>query len=543
FILNLPETQFPEEVNLTDYVLNRHLVSEEEAQRTAFYSGDRVITYKALNQMVNRMGNGLRGLGIGKGDVVMLRIPNSVEFVVCALALHRLGAIVIPTMVLLREKTLTYVANASEAKAIICAHDILDEIELGRPKHQTVKHIVAIGGDRAELKARGYASYEELIESSIDQLESVKVRRDDVAAVFFTSGTTGAPKGCMHMNMTLMGAPNAVPATLGGMRPDDIVSGSPPLAFVFGYGYLMLFPLLHSIPSILIEGRLSPERMFETIEKYKVTIFCSAPAAYNQMVNVPDANKRYDLSSLRITMSGSAPLLPATIQQWKDLFGTELMNIIGSSETFSAYLTTWQPKSKLRSLGHPLPSWEARVIDEQGNDCPTGETGRLAVKGIGGIMYWRNPEKQSEAVTNGWSLTGDLAYKDEDGCFWHVSRGDDIIKSRGYRVSPGEVEDALLEHASVFESAVIGAPDPIQGERVKAYVMLKEGHEGSPRLADELKQFLKGKLAPYMVPGEFEFVTSFPKTETGKVRRVELKQAEQQRYEERLRGEASGKEN
>jgi len=213
-------------------------------------------------------------------------------------------------------------------------------------------------------------------------------------------------------------------------------------------------------------------------------------------------------------------------------FGTELANTIGSSETFLSYLATWRPESKPRSLGHPVPGWKARVIDEAGQDCQSGTIGRLAIQGPGGIMYWRNPEKQKEAVVDGWSLTGDLAYRDEDGCFWHISRSDDIIKSRGYRVSPGEVEDALLEHPAVFDPAVVGAPDPIQGHRVKAFVVLKEGYEGSPELAEELRQFVKARVAAYAAPSEIEFVTSLPKTETGKVRRIELKQLEEKRYAE-----------
>ncbi len=531
FLFDLPEMDLSEEVNITEYFLDRNLKGDQ-VDRVAFYSGDRQFTYRFLHQLVNRLGNGLRAAGIGRGDRVMLRMPNCIEFVVCALALHRLGVAVVPTMILLKEKTVTYVANTAEAKAIICTHDLLDEIELGRKKYQTVEHIIVVGGDRAELRGRGYLNYEDLIEASSDQLESVKVKGYEVAAVFFSSGTTGMPKGCMHSHWTLTRAPSCTSHIYDGHRPADVVSGSPPLAFVFGYGHLILVPLLWGVPSVLIEGRLTPEKMFETIQKYRVTLFNSAPAAYNQMLNVPDAEKRYDVSSLRVTLSGSAPLLPVTMQQWKARFGTELANTIGSSETFLSYLATWRPESKPRSLGHPVPGWKARVIDEAGQDCQSGTIGRLAIQGPGGIMYWRNPEKQKEAVVDGWSLTGDLAYRDEDGCFWHISRSDDIIKSRGYRVSPGEVEDALLEHPAVFDPAVVGAPDPIQGHRVKAFVVLKEGYEGSPELAEELRQFVKARVAAYAAPSEIEFVTSLPKTETGKVRRIELKQLEEKRYAE-----------
>lgn len=532
FLFTLPEMQLPEEINLTDYFMNPNLTGER-ADRTAFYSGDREITYRALNQVTNRLANGLQGLGIGKGDRVMLRISNRIEFIVSALALHRLGVVVVPTMILLREGIITYIANTSEAKAIISDAELLDEIEMGRSKYQTVEHLIAIGGDQAELKNRGYASYEDLIERSSDEFESVKVRKDDLACVFFSSGTTGTPKGSMHLTRSIITSVLTFSPAYGEVRPGDVISGTPPLAFTYGYSHNMLWSLLYGFPSVIIEGRFTPERMFETIQKYRVTIFNSAPAAYTQMLNLPDAEKKYDLRSLKVTLSGSAPLLPATFDQWKARFGTDLLNNIGSSETFAAYLASWRPESKPRSLGHPYPSWEARVIDDQGNDCPRGTIGRLAIRGTGGIMYWRNPEKQKEAVTDGWSMTGDLAYQDEDGCFWHVSRSDDLIKSRGYRVSPGEVEDALLEHPGVFESAVIGVPDPVQGQRVKAFVVLKEASQSSPELAEGLRQFVRAKVPPYMTPSEIEFVASLPKTETGKVRRIELKELEEKRRAER----------
>jgi len=529
FRFTLPEMQFSEEVNITEHYLDPNLQGEQ-ANRIAFYSGDRQVTYLELSRLVNRLGHGLRGLGIGQGDRVILRIPNCLEFVVCALALHRLGAVVVPLHVLARERIVTYIANTTEAKAIISSHDALEEIELGRDKYQTVQHLIAVGGGPAQLKDRGYLSYEELIESSSDRLESVKMRKDDVAVIFFTSGTTGMPKGCMHMHRTVMAGPHVAPYMFGEIRSTDVISGTPPLAFTFGYKCLMLVPLLRGMPCVLIEGRPRPETIFETIQKHRVTLFNSAPAAYTQMLNVPGAETKYDLSSLRVTLCGSAPMLPATFHQWKARFGTHLLNGMGSSESYVGFFSMWTPDPKPASLGTPLPGWEVRIIDEQGKDCPRGGIGRLALRGPGGIMYWRSPEKQVEAVTDGWSLTGDLAYQDEDGCYWHVSRNDDIIKSRGYRISPGEVEDALMEHPAVFEPAVIGAPDSIQGQRVKAFVTLKEGRQASPELAEEMRQFVRSRLAAYQVPSEIEFIDALPKTDTGKIRRKDLKELEETRY-------------
>ena len=360
---------------------------------------------------------------------------------------------------------------------------------------------------------------------------------DSLAAVFFTSGTTGQPKGCMHLMQSIIGSVHSFPLTFGGVKPTDVFLGSPPFAFVIGYGYNMLLPLLSGVPCVILEGRMSAESLLEAIPKYKVTMFNAVPTAFNQILNNPNIGD-YDLSSLRVVMSGSAPLLASTFQRFKDLTGLEIVNGIGSTESIGTQLASYLPGYKPGATGWPVPGVQAKIIDEDGNECPPGVTGRLVVKACYGTMYWRDVERQKKAVVDGWSLSGDYVYKDEDGLFWHVSRIDDIIKSRGYRVSPGEVEDALHEHKAVFESTVIGIPDPEQGQRVKAFVILKDGFAGSPELVDELKAFVKKRVAPYMSPSEIEFVPSLPRTETGKVRRIELRELEVRREEERQQASA-----
>ncbi len=530
----------PEEVNLTEYFLDRNLVGDQ-ADRVAFYTGGGAITYGALHQQVNKFANALRNLGANEGDRVMLRISNSIEYIVTALAVFRLGAVVVPTMTLLREKILTHDANTSEAKIVVCGHDLLGEIEAGRHKYSTVRHVISIGGDASDLERRGILSYEKLLESSGDQIDSVMMPKGSLAAVFFTSGTTGQPKGCMHLISTIIGSVESYPLTFGGVRPTDVFLGSPPFAFVIGFGYNMLLPLLCGVPSVILEGRMSVEALLEAIPKYKVTLFNAVPTAFNQLLSLPNI-RDYDLSSLRVVMSGSAPLLASTFQQFKELTGLEIVNGIGSSESIGTQLAAYRPGYKPGAAGWPVPGVQAKIIDEEGKECPPGTVGRLAVKACYGTMYWRDVERQKRAVIDGWSLSGDYAYKDEEGLFWHVSRIDDIIKSRGYRVSPGEVEDALSEHQAVFESSVIGVPDPEQGQRVKAFLILKDGVSGSPELIEELRAFVKKRVAPYMAPSEIEFVDSLPRTETGKVRRVELRDLEARRASEKRDPASVGKE-
>jgi 2-aminobenzoate-CoA ligase len=526
----------PEKVNLTEWFLDRNLVGDQ-ADRVAFYSGDRVVTFRRLNEDVNRFANALRGLGVGEGDRVLLRIANSIEYVVAALAVSRLAAVLVPTMTLLRAKVLVHDANTSGAKAIICGYDLLGEIEAGRDQYQTVEHIISIGGDVGDLKARGLLSYGELLASAPEDIESVRVPPDTLAAVFFTSGTTGTPKGCMHLIQSIIGSVHSFPLTFGGVRPSDVFLGSPPLAFVIGFGYNMLLPLLTGVPSVILEGRMSAEALLEAIPKYKVTMFNAVPTAFNQILKDPNIND-YDLSSLRVVMSGSAPLLSSTFLPFKELTGLEIVNGMGSTESIGTQLASYLPGYRPGATGWPVPGVEAKIIDDEGIECPPGVTGRLVIKACYGTMYWRDVERQKAAVIDGWSLSGDYVYKDEDGLFWHVSRIDDIIKSRGYRVSPGEVEDALHEHPAVFESTVIGVPDPEQGHRVKAFVILRDGFAGSPELVEDLRALVKKRVAPYMAPSEIEFVDSFPRTETGKIRRIELRELEAQRASKRQEGGA-----
>ena len=518
-----PELQFAQTLNVTDQVLERNL-APERAGRPAFFCGERAITYEQLNDAVNRLGNALRGLDIGAGDRVVLRLPNSIEFVVCALALHRLGAVVVPTNVLLREPIVTHIVNCTAAKAIIVHEEFLDAVDRGRSAQPALRWRIVAGRDGSRPGGDDTLSYEQLLASGSAVLASTAVSRDALAAIFFTSGTTGMPKGCMHLAGTLLAGAHAGLHMYDGIRADDVVSGTPPLAFTFGYGHVMLLPLLAGIPGAFVEGRATPQNVFRTIARHRVSLFHSVPSAYIQMLGAVADAEHLDLTSLRTTLAAGAPTPPTVFRAWQERFGTPIANAMGSSESFVSIFSRWLPDPPPGAMGEPLPGWEIRVLDENGADAARGAIGRLAIRGPAGTMYWHAPEKQAEAVIDGWSLTGDLVRQDEAGRFWHECRNDDVIKSRGYRISPGEVEDALLAHAAVFEPAVVGAPDPVHGQRVKAYVALNSGYLPSAALVEELRGFARERLAPYQVPADIEFIDAMPKTETGKILRRELRE-------------------
>lgn len=523
----LPELQFPERLNIADYLIDRH-IREGRGDKVAILYGDEKITYTELYKKANRAGNAFRKLGIGLHDAVLVRTSNVPEFHEIALAIHKLGGILVPCMMLLKESTITFMANLAEAKAIVVTADILEEVEKGRAKYETVEHIIVLGGNREDLKVRGYVCYEELLEGCDTELENVPVDRMAPGYIGFTSGTTGEPKGCLHPQQ----APLAIAITTDmalQYKEDDIFGGTPPLAFIFGYCHLFLLPLYKGATISLIKGRATPQTCLETIEKHRVTYFHCVPTMYNMILREDGLLSRYDLSSVRVYLSSGMPLLRATFEEWNRVCGFELLNIIGSHETFGSFIGTTQKPIKPGSIGNPYPGYEIAILDDDGTLCPQGEAGRVGVKGPTGIIYLKRPAKQQEAILKGYSLTGDVGYYDEDGYIWLVSRRDDVIKSRAYRISPEAVESCLIEHRMIMEAGVIGVPDVIQGQRIKAFLVLNNGVRSEELDVDEIKEFCRQRIAPYMVPKEIEIISEMPKTETGKIRRGDLRKLEEGR--------------
>ena len=523
----LSEFPCPQKLNLSNYLLDKN-IDERKSNKCAILYKDKKITYENLRIMVNKLGNSLKDLGIKNGSRVLIRTPNIPEFIVANLATQKIGAITVPTMMLLKAREISHIANNTEAKAMITSSNLINEVEKASGSLKTIKNIIVIGEEAEGLDKRDYLPYEELVNKGNEKLEAVNIDHDDVALIFHTSATTGPSKGCIHTPEGVLWASYSYGKYCLQVKEDDVIGGHPTMAFTYGYAGLAIIPFLFGVSSSLLADRFTPEKMFETIDKHRITILYSVPTAYRMMLNaIPDAEKKYDLGSLRILVTGGETMGALLFHKLKKMLPhVEILEQIGLTEAFHAICSSRPGKVKPGSMGIEILGYTVRIFDDNGKECLPKDHGYLAFRGPVGCRYWRSPEKQRESVKKGWNYTGDIAWRDEDGFFWFVSRIDDIIKSAAYHVAPHEVEQVLMEHPAVLESAVIGAPDPSRGQRVKAFIVLREGYKPSRDTAEKLKNFVRGKIAAYKAPDKIEFVNEIPKTETQKVRRAELRKVD-----------------
>jgi len=439
-------------------------------------------------------------------------------------AILKLGAVCTPTSPLFSRTEIAHVANDSEAVAIVVSSALLGEVEAARDSFQTLKHIIVVGGDVAEVKAKGFLAYGELLQSGDPTFDPVLRTREDVGLLLYTSGTTGRPKGTVHFVEELLIVPDSFGKYGWRVTENDVIGGSAPLAFGAGYSSYATVPFRFGAAASLI-AKFEPEKMFDTIQKHRISVLTLAPTAYRKMLQVPDAEKKYQLNSLRVCTGGGESLTAPTYRAWKEKFGLEIFEGLGTTEMMYVFASNVvSRKAKAGSFGQAVPGYELKVIDEDGKETKAGTIGHFVARGPTGTIYWRDPDKQRHAITpDGWNRAGDYVSVDEDGYFWFVSREDDIIKSSGYRIGPEEIEVTLATHPAVADVGVIGVPDEVRGQIAKAFVVPKPGQSLS---SEELIAFCKGKIATYKLPREIVIVSELPRTPTGKLLRRVLKQKE-----------------
>ncbi len=516
---DLPELDIPAQANLVDVLFDK--ASQAGQSVRPLLRSDRItLSYADTAERVNRIAQVLtEDFGLVPGNRVLLRGGNSIGMALAWLGVVKAGLVAIATMPLLRAKELGEIIEKSQPALALCDISLLEELRSAQDQalgqgSSTLKTIVPFNvmnepGSLAVLSAQKDGRF-----------KPCPTAADDIAMMAFTSGTTGKPKAAVHTHRDVLAACEAWPRHVLKARPDDIVMGSPPLAFTFGLGGMLVFPMWAGASVYYPSVPYTPEVMVKLINQVGATICYTAPTFYRQMA--PFA-KQQGMPSLRICVSAGEGLPDATRQLWKDATGIEMLDGIGATEMFHIFISSAGAEVRRGAIGKVVPGYTAKVVDDQGTEVPRGTIGKLAVIGPTGCKYL-DDARQANYVKNGWNYPGDAFLQDDDGYFFYQARADDMIITAGYNVGGPEVEDALLKHPAVAECGVIGLPDEARGMIVKAFVVLKPGHEAGEAMVKTLQDHVKAMLAPFKYPRQIQFVGSLPRTETGKLQRFKLRQ-------------------
>jgi 2-aminobenzoate-CoA ligase len=509
FLFTLPELRYPDRLNCVTEFVDKW-VAQGEGGRTAIVSPAETLTYAQLAERINRIANALTNdLGLVPGNRVLLRAPNTPMMIAAYLAVIKAGGVTVATMPLLRAKELSYTVRKAKIGLALCDARLSEEMEKTRALAPELARIVYWGDGALEalMNKPGY-----------ERFAACDTAIDDVCLIAFTSGTTGEPKGTMHFHRDMLAPCDSYGKYVLQAKPDDRFIGSAPLAFTFGLGGHVLFPFRIGAATIQLE-KAPPEELLPAIGRYKATVCFTAPTAYRAML--PHVG-RHDISSLRKCVSAGETLPKATFEAWHKATGIKILDGIGGTEMMHIFIGSPEAEVRAGATGKVVPGYEARIVDETGAELPRGAIGRLAVRGPTGCRYLAD-SRQTKYVQNGWNFPGDTYVQDADGYFHYQARSDDMIISAGYNIAGPEVEEVLLTHPAVAECGVVGAPCPERGQIVKAYVVLRPGFEGDAALTRTLQDYVKSSIAPYKYPRAVEYVSSLPRTQTGKLQRFELR--------------------
>jgi len=525
FIADLPELDYPDELNCAVALVDSH-VQAGRGERMALHgvsdfassSGDFSWTYAQLQDKTHRIAQVLtHDMGLVPGNRVLLRGGNSPMMAACLLGVLKAGLVAVPTMPLLRAGELAQIIDKAQVSAALCDSLLADELQhCMTPGHAS--HVPCLT-QMVLFRSEETNGLEQRMQRQSGAYTAHVTSRDDVCLIAFTSGTTGKPKGTMHFHRDVLAMCDLFPRHTLYMTDADVVCGTPPIAFTFGLGGLLAFPLRHGASAVLLEKH-TPETLLQTIAKYRVTQCYTAPTMYRQMAALAP---QHDLSSLQHTVSAGEALPDATRQLWKQATGIEMTDGIGGTEVIHIYISSAGDRVRRGSIGQVVPGYVAQIVDEQMQPVPPGTVGRLAVRGPTGCRYLDDP-RQQDYVKDGWNLPGDTFVMDADGYFSYQARNDDMIISAGYNIAGPEVEGALLQHPAVAECGVVAMPDEDRGQIVQAFVVLKPGHTGDAAMEKTLQEHVKQTIAPFKYPRKVVFVDALPRTETGKLQRFKLRQ-------------------
>ncbi|KWR92116.1 AMP-binding protein [Cupriavidus sp. IDO] len=519
------DTDYPERLNCAVELVDWH-VREGRGERVAIrHRRDgriETVTYAQLGALSNRIAHVLvEDMGLVPGNRVLLRGPNNLMMAASWLATLKAGLIAVPTMPLLRAKELKQIIDKAQVSAALCDVRLREELDANQLSGGEF-HCPSLTRT-LYFNGQGEGSVEAAMAGKPDRFDACDTAADDVCLIAFTSGTTGQPKGTMHFHRDVLAMCDLFPRHVLRPEPDDVFCGTPPIAFTFGLGGMLCFPLRVGASTVLAE-KLTPETLLELIHDFRATIVFTAPTFYRQMAALAP---RYDLGSLKKSVSAGEALPDATRQSWKAATGIEMTDGIGGTEMMHIFISSAGADVKAGAIGRVVPGYIAQIVDDNMQPLPPGKVGKLAVRGPTGCRYLDDP-RQTNYVKDGWNLPGDTFTVDEDGYYFYQARSDDMIISAGYNIAGPEVESTLMQHEAVAECGVVGGPDAERGQVVTAYVVLREGVDASDAMRAALQDYVKQKIAPYKYPRRIVFVPALPRTETGKLQRFRLRKMAEQ---------------
>ena len=510
--------RLPQDFNVATWFVDRN-VDEGRGASPAFRCEGRTLTYADVLDLTNRTGNVLRELGVAMEDRVLVLCLDTPEFIGAFWGAIKIGAIPVPVNTMMRADDYRYFLDDSRAKVAVISAPLLAEAGPALARARFLRHVLVAGGAPGP-----HLSFEERVARASAQLEAAPTSRDDPAFWLYSSGSTGFPKGAVHLQHDMVVCTETYAAQVVGYRSSDRVFSAAKLFFAYGLGNAGYFPMAFGAESVLSPHRPTPEVVFEVLTRERPTLFFGVPTLYASMLAVKEADKRFDLSSLRLCVSAGEALPEEIYDRWRERFGVEIIDGIGTTEILHVFLSNRPGQARPGSTGKAVPGYEAIVVDDAGLPVPQGEIGNLRVKGDSTMAYyWNKHEKTKETLFGAWIQTGDKYWQDADGYFWYAGRADDMLKVGGIWVSPIEVENTIVRHPAVLEAAVVGREDQDRLVKPHAFVVLKEPAQATPALADELQRFVKDKIAPYKYPRWIDFVTELPKTATGKIQRFRLR--------------------
>ncbi len=514
--------ELPTRFNAAVHFVDRN-VEEGRAKKVAFECVDETVTYAELLERVNRMGNALKKLGVRAEERVALLLQDTPEFAYGFFGAIRIGAVAVPINTMLKPSEYEYILNDCRARILIVSEPLLPQIQAIPRENLPYLEKIIVSGKATEAAA----SLRQVLDESSPELKACATCKDDAAFWLYSSGSTGFPKGCIHLHHDMVVCAERYAKAVLGITERDRFFSVAKLFFAYGLGNGLYFALSVGATSILWPGSPSPPNIFSVVERHKPTLFFSVPSNYSSLLSYRrEDGPDFDLSTVRHAVSAGEALPAPIFERFKERFGVEILDAIGSTEALHMFIANRPGAVRPGSSGQILPGYEARIVDDDGQPVPQGEIGNLLISGDAVCAgYWNQHEKTKDTIQGHWLRTGDKYYCDRDGYFWYVGRSDDMMKVKGMWVSPVEVESVLLEHPLVQEAAVIGCPDGNQLIKPSAYIVLKSGENGSPELSNGLREHIAARLAPHKCPQWLEFVAELPKTATGKIQRYKLRQS------------------